>query len=107
MSRRKRPSAELADAAIRLAEAVPASYVTREDDCLCVACRRPEVWDNTIGSWDIRHTLDCAWMAYVEANPSHPRFKMLEFGLRDRAGADPAEWPEDLRVREFPEARRG
>ena len=23
-------------------------------------------------------------------------------GLRDRAGADPAEWPEDLRVREFP-----
>lgn len=26
--------------------------------------------------------------------------------LRDRAGADPAEWPEDLRVREFPEVRR-
>lgn len=24
----------------------------------------------------------------------------------DRAGADPAEWPGDLRVREFPEARR-
>lgn len=24
-------------------------------------------------------------------------------GLRDRAGADPAEWPEDLRVREFPQ----
>ena len=24
------------------------------------------------------------------------------FGLRDKAGADPAEWPEDLRVREFP-----
>jgi len=22
--------------------------------------------------------------------------------LKDRAGADPAEWPEDLRVREFP-----
>lgn len=27
--------------------------------------------------------------------------------LRDRAGADPAEWPEDLRVREFPEVNRG
>ena len=25
--------------------------------------------------------------------------------LRDRKGGDPAEWPEDLRVREFPEAR--
>jgi protein gp37 len=24
------------------------------------------------------------------------------FGFKDRAGADPAEWPEDLRVREFP-----
>jgi protein gp37 len=27
-------------------------------------------------------------------------------GLRDRKGGDPSEWPEDLRVREFPEARR-
>ena len=26
--------------------------------------------------------------------------------LRDRAGADPAEWPEDLRVREFPKVSR-
>jgi protein gp37 len=26
--------------------------------------------------------------------------------LRDRAGADPAEWPEDLRVRQLPEFRR-
>jgi protein gp37 len=25
----------------------------------------------------------------------------------DRAGADPSEWPEDLRVQEFPEVRRG
>lgn len=24
--------------------------------------------------------------------------------LRDRKGGDPAEWPQDLRVREFPEA---
>jgi len=27
--------------------------------------------------------------------------------LRDRAGADPAEWPEDLRVREWPAAKEG
>lgn len=26
----------------------------------------------------------------------------MDLELRDRAGADPAEWPEDLRVREFP-----
>lgn len=25
--------------------------------------------------------------------------------LRDRKGGDPSEWPEDLRVREFPEVR--
>lgn len=25
------------------------------------------------------------------------------FGFRDKKGGDPAEWPEDLRVREFPE----
>ena len=30
-----------------------------------------------------------------------------EIELRDRAGADPAEWPEDLRVREFPDVPRG
>ncbi len=27
--------------------------------------------------------------------------------LKDRAGADPAEWPEDLRVQQFPEVRHG
>lgn len=27
------------------------------------------------------------------------------FALRDRKGGDPSEWPEDLRVREFPEVR--
>ena len=41
----------------------------------------------------------------AEADPSHPTFKALEFGLRDRKGGDPSEWPEDLRVREFPEVR--
>lgn len=27
-------------------------------------------------------------------------------GLRDGQGGDPSEWPEDLRVREFPEVGR-
>lgn len=28
--------------------------------------------------------------------------EMLRLRLRDRKGGDPAEWPEDLRIREFP-----
>jgi protein gp37 len=31
---------------------------------------------------------------------------MVEVGLRNRKGGDPSEWPDDLRVREFPEVRR-
>jgi len=27
--------------------------------------------------------------------------------LRDRKGGDPSEWPEDLRVREFPSSEQG
>lgn len=30
-------------------------------------------------------------------------YGLLELPTKDRAGADPSEWPEDLRVREFPE----
>lgn len=39
----------------------------------------------------------------AEADCRHPTFKMLEFGLKDRKGGDPEEWPIDLRVRQFPE----
>lgn len=28
-------------------------------------------------------------------------------GLKDRKGGDPSEWPEDLRVQEFPDAAGG
>lgn len=41
----------------------------------------------------------------AEADPSHPTFKALEFGLRDRKGGDPSEWPKGLDVREFPAVR--
>lgn len=34
--------------------------------------------------------------------PSAPLRMMMSLGLRDRKGADMAEWPEDLRVQEFP-----
>lgn len=33
--------------------------------------------------------------------------KVSTLGLKDRKGGDPSEWPEDLRVRQFPEVRRG
>ncbi|MCC7510234.1 MAG: DUF5131 family protein [Planctomycetes bacterium] len=39
--------------------------------------------------------------------PRHDGDTGFELGLRDRKGADPAEWPEDLRVREFPEVGNG
>ena len=41
--------------------------------------------------------LDAAGHQHPEVNGRLP--------LRDRAGADPAEWAEDLRVREFPEVK--
>lgn len=40
-----------------------------------------------------------------EANTKHPTFKALEFGLKDKKGGDPSEWPADLRVREMPVVR--
>jgi protein gp37 len=41
--------------------------------------------------------------------PKGPPFwhKSKLLRMRDRKGGDPSEWPEDLRFREFPEARRG
>lgn len=45
------------------------------------------------------------WPAHVDGERADPNgcphiYRLL---LRDRKGADPAEWPEDLRVREFPQ----
>ena len=40
---------------------------------------------------------------FVKQLGSH-QARML--GLKDRAGADPSEWPEDLRIREFPRLSR-
>lgn len=37
-------------------------------------------------------------------NAAHPDVRLLR-GMKDRKGGDPQEWPEDLRVRQFPEAR--
>ena len=39
----------------------------------------------------------------VQVHPATPRAAATALpGLRDRAGADPSEWPSDLRVQEFP-----
>lgn len=49
-----------------------------------------------IGARPIRY--ECA----MRERCTHPDCGPRSVTLRDRAGADPAEWPEDLRVREFP-----
>lgn len=36
---------------------------------------------------------------------THPDCGMENWHLKDNKGGDPSEWPEDIRVREFPEAR--
>lgn len=43
----------------------------------------------------------------VGADHHGPVPSRIDYFLRDRKGADPAEWPADLRVREWPEVRRG
>jgi protein gp37 len=39
--------------------------------------------------------------------PVRPGYEPIPMRLVDRAGADPSEWPADLRVQQFPEVRRG
>jgi len=40
--------------------------------------------------------------AFFEPTEFHESIEGREYHFKDRAGADPAEWPEHLRVREFP-----
>ena len=49
----------------------------------------------------------CAWAGvpvFIKQLGSNPTCGLWSesFKLNDRAGADPAEWPDDLRVQEFP-----
>lgn len=39
----------------------------------------------------------------AECEPEYPATEPWRVRLRNRSGADPDEWPEDLRVREWPE----
>lgn len=40
-----------------------------------------------------------------DQGPTGPAKNVTRAGFRDKKGGDPAEWPADLRVREFPEGR--
>jgi protein gp37 len=42
---------------------------------------------------------------FVKQMGANPRDQLGLVKLRDRKGGDPSEWPEDLRVRQFPEVR--
>jgi len=44
---------------------------------------------------------------FLDSAGQPPPGTLIRVRLADRSGANPAEWPEDLRVREFPEVRRG
>jgi protein gp37 len=45
---------------------------------------------------------EAAWPAHVRVGWSGDGMGSYRVTLRDRKGGDPAEWPEDLRVREYP-----
>lgn len=63
---------------------------------------RAPVFVKQLGAWPFSETGDI-WptsVRFVEGSPS------IGVKLRDRKGGDPSEWPEDLRVREFPEEGR-
>ena len=61
----------------------------------------------------VRQCQDAGVPVFVKQLGAHPWRRLpagvgvldYELPLRDRKGGDPSEWPEDLRVREFPEAR--
>lgn len=62
------------------------------------------VFDKQLGSnviWNGMQDADTCWPGAVppHTDTGNGGFRLH---LKDRAGADPAEWPEDLRVREFP-----
>jgi len=63
-------------------------------------CRKAGVacFVKQLGARPQAHTYDPFTGDSVGTHPFH--------GLRDRKGGDPSEWPEDLRVREFPKEQR-
>jgi len=65
----------------------------------------PRVYDL---AWarSLRDQCAAAGVAYFQKQVGSMPFPYLATRLKDRAGADPAEWPEDLRVQQFPEALR-
>jgi protein gp37 len=54
--------------------------------------------------WTIDQCRHSPTAVFVKQLGSNPLFdgRPLRPALKDRAGADPAEWPEDLRIRQFP-----
>ncbi len=54
-----------------------------------------QLGSNVIGSWDER-------MEMIGSPPSAQQDSLVRWKLCDPKGGDAAEWPEDLRVREFP-----
>ena len=74
-----------------------------------VRARNDEGWEAITGCEENERTWPIEDMDAVERNPNGFREEHqgaeVRVHLNDRKGGDPAEWPSDLRVREFPEAR--
>jgi protein gp37 len=68
-------------------------------------CRQAAVpvFVKQLGSYPVSERVECDGDGNYAAHlsPEHPAGR-VGLVLRDRAGADPAEWPADLRVQEFP-----
>lgn len=75
-----------------------------------VACFVKQLGSQPIGSWHADGTPTYSGSGSVGSNSllstlsekSHPACLGGQWRLRDKKGGDPAEWPEDLRVREWP-----
>lgn len=70
-------------------------------------CRRAGVacFVKQLGSKPVEQDRDFLWQEWRKLGASTSEFRgQLSIHLTDRKGGDPAEWPDDLRVRELPEA---
>jgi protein gp37 len=52
----------------------------------------------------VRQCRDAGLPPFVKQMGSNPYYFRTPMKLADRAGAEPSEWPAELRVQEFPEA---
>jgi len=63
-------------------------------------------FDGSGTAWPEQHEIDDRIESDLDGTRDGYQGAPVRIHLRDRKGGDPSEWPEDLRVREFPTSRR-